>query len=41
LLGKDPPTTRVVCPPPSLRAAIISLPHVGGLHHRYEWRDAA
>jgi putative transposase len=40
-LGKDPPTTRVVCPLPSPQAAVISRPRVGGLHHRYEWRDAA
>ena len=40
-LGKDPVTTRAVCPPISPRAAAASLPRVGGLHHRYEWRDAA
>jgi putative transposase len=40
-LGKDPPLTRAVCPPPALCAAVTSLPRVGGLHHRYEWRKAA
>lgn len=40
-LSKDPPTPRAVCPPPSPHAAVISRPRVGGLHHRYEWRDAA
>ena len=40
-LGKDPPTTRALCPPISPRAAAASLPRVGGLYHRYEWRDAA
>jgi putative transposase len=40
-LGKDPPTTRAVCAPPSPLAAVASVPRVGGLHHRYEWRDAA
>ncbi|MFI5395883.1 MAG: integrase core domain-containing protein [Candidatus Binatia bacterium] len=40
-LGKDPPTPRAVCPPPLPLATVTSLPRVGGLHHRYEWRDAA
>ncbi len=40
-LGKDPPTTRAVRPPPSPHATLASLPRVGGMHHRYEWRDAA
>ena len=40
-LGKDPPTTPAVCPPTSPRAPVASLPRVGGLHHRHEWRDAA
>jgi transposase InsO family protein len=40
-LGKDPPLTRAVCPPPAPCAAVTSLPRVGGLHHRYEWRKAA
>jgi hypothetical protein len=40
-LGKDPPTTRAVCLPASPCATVASLPRVGGLHHRYEWREAA
>ena len=40
-LGKDPPLTRAVCPPPSPCATVASLPRVGGLHHRYDWREAA
>jgi putative transposase len=40
-LGKDPPTTRAVSAPTSPCATVASLPRVGGLHHRYEWRDAA
>jgi hypothetical protein len=26
---------------PSPEARIVGLPRVGGLHHRYEWREAA
>ena len=26
---------------PSPDAKVVALPRVGGLHHRYEWRDAA
>ena len=26
---------------PSSRTEVIALPRVGGLHHRYAWRDAA
>jgi putative transposase len=40
-LGKDPPTTRAACLPTSPHPAVASAPRVGGLHHRYEWRDAA
>ena len=40
-LGKDPPATRAVCAPTSPCATVASLPRVGGLHHRYDWRDAA
>ncbi len=40
-LGKDPPTTRAVCAPLASSATVTSLPRVGGLHHRYEWREAA
>ncbi len=40
-LGKDTPTGRPVTPRPSPMAQVVALPRVGGLHHRYEWRDAA
>ena len=40
-LGKDTPFSRAVTPRPSLDAKVVALPRVGGLHHRYEWREAA
>lgn len=40
-LGKDPPSQRAVSRPPSANAPVTSLPRIGGLHHRYEWREAA
>jgi transposase InsO family protein len=40
-LSKDTPTRRAVTPKPSLDAKVVALPRVGGLHHRYEWRDSA
>jgi putative transposase len=40
-LGKDPPTCRAVSSPPSATAKVVALPRVGGLHHRYEWTEAA
>jgi len=40
-LSKDPPCERAVCSQPSSTAKVISLPRIGGLHHRYEWREAA
>ncbi len=40
-LGKDPPTPRAVCSWASPCATVVSLPRVGGLHRRYEWREAA
>lgn len=40
-LAKDTPATRPVTPRPSPTAEVVALPRVGGLHHRYEWRDAA
>ncbi len=39
-LGKDTPNGRAVEPKPA-EAALISLPRVGGLHHRYVWKAAA
>lgn len=40
-LGKDTPNTRPVIPRPMDQAQVVSIPRVGGLHHRYEWREAA
>ena len=39
-LDKDTPDDRAVTPRPSSAAKMVALPRVGGLHHRYEWRDA-
>ena len=39
-LGKDTPCGRAVEPRPA-GAELISLPRVGGLHHRYTWNAAA
>ncbi len=40
-LGKDTPVERPVQPRPAKGAKVIELPRVGGLHHRYEWKEAA
>ena len=40
-LGKDTPVGRPVQPRPTKDAKVIELPRVGGLHHRYEWKEAA
>ena len=40
-LGKDPPTPRAACPPPLPIATVAALPRIGGIHHRYEWQEAA
>jgi transposase InsO family protein len=40
-LGKDCPQPRAITPRPSPNARVVALPRVGGLHHRYQWRDAA
>ncbi len=40
-LDKDTPERRPVTPRPSPNAKVVALPRVGGLHHRYEWREAA
>jgi putative transposase len=37
-LNKDAPLPRPVAPPAAGR--VIAIPHVGGLHHRYERRAA-
>lgn len=40
-LGKDAPNCRPVEPKPAADATVISLPRLGGLQHRYAWRQAA
>jgi transposase InsO family protein len=40
-LEKDTPNRRPVEPKPSANATVISCPRLGGLHHRYAWREAA
>jgi putative transposase len=40
-LRKDTPATRSVSSKPCPSAAVVSLPRVGGLHHRYDWHQAA
>ena len=40
-LDKDTPLGRAVMNKPSSDAHVTSLQRVGGLHHRYEWRQAA
>jgi transposase InsO family protein len=37
----DAPAGRTTEARPSTRAQVAGLPRVGGLHHRYAWRDAA
>ena len=37
-LGKEAPASRVIQPPEV--GAVVELPQVGGLHHRYERRAA-
>jgi len=38
---RDSPKGRVAQCRPSSNAEVGGVPKVGGLHHRYEWRDAA
>lgn len=40
-LAKDTPHRRPIEPKPAANAMVISLPRLGGLHHRYAWRPAA
>jgi putative transposase len=40
-LGKDSPCGRPVEQRSGREASVVSLPRVGGLHHRYDWRQAA
>ena len=40
-LGKDTAFERPVQPRPAKDSKVIELPRVGGLHHRYQWKEAA
>ena len=40
-LEKDTPESRLIERKPKANATVISLPRLGGLHHRYAWREAA
>ena len=40
-LDKDTPNRRLVERKPSAEAVVISNARLGGLHHRYAWREAA
>jgi transposase InsO family protein len=40
-LDKDTPNRLAIEPKPADTAALVSLPRVGGLHHRYVWKTAA
>jgi hypothetical protein len=40
-VGKDSPCGRPVEQRPGRKANVVSLPRVGGLHHRYAWRPVA
>jgi putative transposase len=40
-VGKDSPYGRSVEQRPGATSNVVSLPRVGGLHHRYAWRQAA
>jgi hypothetical protein len=40
-VGKDSPCGPPVEQRPGVTSNVVSLPRVGGLHHRYAWRQAA
>lgn len=40
-LEKDTPNRRAIEHKPSPTATVVSSPRLGGLHHRYSWREAA
>jgi putative transposase len=40
-LGKDTPVKRPIQSRPAEGGNLIEFPRVGGLHHRYEWKEAA
>jgi transposase InsO family protein len=40
-LEKDTPAMRPVSSKPNQSARLVSSPRIGGLHHRYDWQQAA
>lgn len=40
-LNKETPHNRPMQEKPSANASLLALPRLGGLHHRYVWKDAA
>ena len=40
-LAKDAPNPRVVEQRLRVNAKVVSMARLGGLHHRYGWREAA
>ncbi len=40
-LDKEPPLERPISSQSSSSAQLLELPRLGGLHHRYEWKEAA
>jgi putative transposase len=40
-IGKDSPRGRPIERRPDTTSNVVGLPRVGGLHHRYGWRQAA
>jgi hypothetical protein len=40
-LEKDTPNRRLVEQKPAANSIVISMARLGGLHHRYSWRQAA
>ena len=40
-LNKDAPNRRSIQAKPSPQATVIAGARLGGLHHRYSWREAA
>ena len=40
-LGKDTPNLRAIDKKPSAGATVISSSRLGGLHHRYSWRESS
>jgi hypothetical protein len=40
-LEKDTPAMRPVSSKPDQSARLCSLKRIGGLHHRYDWQEAA